>query len=100
MAYGPFHRLQDRDLNAQMASTNKACGRPRRNIAQSDIPSVKAYRGHLPDDETGLEFETPVKPTNETPRQASWYEGDPGVLKEGNDLVCIPIDILKQVDHA
>ena len=98
--YGPFYRLQDSALNAQMAATSKACGRPMRNIAQSDIPRVKAYRGHLPNGKTGLEFTTTVKPTLAGGHIVHWDEGSPGVIKEGDDLVCIPITILRQADYA
>lgn len=44
----------------------------------SPLPSVKAYRGALPPNMDGIEFETDIPPTpgTSTPTTAYWYLGE------------------------
>ena len=61
--YGPFHPLNDSpDDVRKILASGEIWGTPPRGIFKSDIPKVKAYDGELPPDETGIEFETEVKP--------------------------------------
>jgi hypothetical protein len=67
-------------------------GKPARG---SDIPSVKAYRGNLPNNARGVEFETSVAPTkgSGSPYEARWYVGTSGVTLlaiSGVDHAAIP----------
>lgn len=49
----------------------------------SEIPTVQAYRGPLPDGKRGVEFETDVPPDRWTPPlQANWSGPRPGVRVE------------------
>ena len=60
-------------------------GRPARNIYQSDVPKVKAYEGHLPEGERGVEFYTSVPPDRgSVPKQPTWSG------PAGDDWVKIP----------
>ncbi len=98
---GPFHRLESptqtvNDALLQQAS-NEVWGRPARNVAQSNLPSVKAYRNSLPNGQRGIEFDTPVNPTpnSGSPFEARWYDGTNGVLQRtdasGTDHAAIPL---------
>ncbi|WP_052026796.1 hypothetical protein [Rhodovulum sp. PH10] len=89
MAKDRFHRLQnpwtqtDQDAVRQV-ETGEIWGRPARG---SDIPSVKAYRGPMPDGRRGIEFTTPVapQPGSGSLYEARWYYPlTPGVLLKRN----------------
>jgi hypothetical protein len=95
-----FHRLRSptqttKDDQIQVG-TMKICGK---SAWGSHIPTVKAYPGHLPPADSGIEFSTPVAPTpgSSTPSMVKWYQGTPGVISGGPGLVCIPVSILKVV---
>lgn len=63
----------------------------------SSIPSVKAYRGSLPDRERGIEFTTDVVPTSGagSPVVARWYQGTPGVSVNRLGLAVIRVKVTK-----
>jgi len=98
MLYGPFHRLETTEFQTsevallQVASGEIWGGRPR-HIYQSEFLVVKAYRGALPKDasgvrERGIEFTTPVPPRRGSGSryEARWYYPDPGVLLRRNTI--------------
>ena len=62
-----YHRLESPTQTWEVAAMQQASGQvwgaPARNFYQSDIPSVKAYIGPLPEGARGIEFTTSVSPT-------------------------------------
>jgi hypothetical protein len=94
--FGPYHRRIDPpDLIEKIAKTGELKGSWPRNIFQSDIPKVKAFKGPLPKDTRGFEFETDVPPdAGCPPDQAYWSDGRPGVTGE-SDFVKIKVHVLK-----
>ena len=74
--YGPFHRLQPKEISALVAESGELFGM---ETAYHPVPAVRAYTGALPEGETGLEFFTAVRPQpGTTPSKALWYEHTPG----------------------
>jgi hypothetical protein len=74
-------------------------GRAPRNTFASDIPSVKAYEGPLPENARGIEFSTPVEPyPYGVPGKPTWPRGHPGVLDIDGDTVGIPARFTKRRD--
>jgi hypothetical protein len=97
---GPFHRLESptqtvADAKRQQTS-GEIWGRAARHTAQSNLPSVKAYRSSLPKGQRGVEFDTAIAPTpgSGTPYEARWYVGTYGVLQRtdsgGDEYAAIP----------
>lgn len=91
--YGPFHRLhsptQTDDVLAQQLDSGEIWGHAARG---SDIPSVKAYTGPLPEGRAGVEFYTSAPPTPIGPGpapQVRWYQGDRGVFPVDDETVGI-----------
>ena len=69
-----------------------------RCIFQSDIPKVKAYDGELPSGQTGIEFETEVKPdSGHVPGKPTWSVKPKraGVVHDG-DCAKIKVRVLRQ----
>ena len=97
--YGPFHRLNDSpDDVRKILATGEIWGLPPRGIFKSDIPKVKAYDGELPPDETGIEFETEVKPdSGHVPGKPTWSAKpkSAGVPYDG-DYAKIKVRVLRQ----
>lgn len=59
-------------------------GAPAKNIHQSNIPKVKAYKGLLPTNTRGIEFTTDIKPDACTPPELAFWSGPrEGVTVEG-----------------
>lgn len=83
-----------------MERSGRIGGRPMRNIGAGVFPRVKAFIGPLPADRSGIEFETSIPPDpGSPPGQAFWSQGQPGVETiEANELVMIPVKILKRQD--
>ena len=76
MSNGPFHRLESPSQTSadavQQVLSGEIWGKEARG---SNIPSVKAYRNHIPAGSRGIEFTTPVAPQrgSGTPYEARWY---------------------------
>lgn len=72
--YGAFHRLGDpKEIIDQVCESGELWGRAPRNFFRSDIASVKAYAGPLPDGAYGFEFETDVPPDyGHVPGKPTW----------------------------
>ena len=89
--HGPYHRLGDSAENiAKIKETGELRGNPSRNTHQSDIPAVRAYRGSLPDGQSGFDFYTPVAPNRySVPSKPVWSLPNPGVVSRG-EQVAIP----------
>jgi hypothetical protein len=81
-----------------MERSGMAGGRP--IMRQGPFPRVKAFIGPLPADRSGIEFTTPIRPDEGSPPgYAYWAQGSPGVeIIEKNELVAIPVTILKRQD--
>ncbi|MBO0805372.1 MAG: RHS repeat-associated core domain-containing protein, partial [Nocardiopsaceae bacterium] len=100
--YGPFHRLttpsQSGDIAAKQVESQELWGQSAR---YSNIPAAKAYNGPLPPGKSGVEFYTPVAPTDTMGGipglQATWYRGSPGVVDINDEWVKIPIRTTKHV---
>lgn len=99
---GPFHRLENQTTQTPaiarlQGSSNEIWGKAASNTAQSNLPSVKAYRNSLPTGQRGVEFETPVQPTSGRGSlyEIRWYDGTSGVLQRvdaaGTDHAAIPL---------
>ena len=74
-------------------------GRAPRNCFKSDTPKAKAYRGRLPKDVTGFEFETEVGPDpGGVPESPTWSHYNKkkreGVMVQG-DYAKIKVKVLK-----
>lgn len=86
-----------------IVASGELWGRAPRNCFSSVTPKAKAYRGPLPTDVSGFEFETEVAPDpGGVPRSPTWSHYDkkkrPGVEVEG-DYAKIKVKVLKiQVD--
>jgi RHS repeat-associated protein len=94
--YGPFHRRQTSSMNQLMVSSGLIGGKTPRGGFK---PAVQAWNGPLPDDFTGLEFYTTIKPSSATPAWSYWHEGHPGVIIINDDTVGIPFILSKRVDN-
>ncbi len=106
MPYGPHHRMensrsQPRSIKQLQVSTLEVWGAPSRDIHQSDLPCVKAFKGPLPPNTDGLKFETVVAPTPGSGGrgEARGYYGTPGVTLKvdanGDDFAVIPIIVIR-----
>jgi hypothetical protein len=82
-----YHRKQSDSQTVAAArlqiSSQEIWGGPARNIFQSHIPKVKAFRDKLPQDQngirttTGIEFKTEVKPDRNTkPGGVLYWSGE------------------------
>lgn len=95
-----YHRLrsgtQTISDDQMQISTGRICGKP---AWGSRFPTVKAYPGPLKPGDSGIEFTTLVAltPGRSSPSMVKWYQGSPGVIDSGPDLVCIPAHIHKVV---
>lgn len=78
---------------ARQMSSGEIWGRAAR---WADEPSVKAWRGVLPNDADGVEFVTEIEPhQNPHPSLVQWRASTPGVNDRGNGLVSIRVTITK-----
>ena len=95
--YGPFHRLlsQDHEEFDLVEGSAEVWGSFPRGIAQSDIRTVKAYNGSLPDDRLGYEFRTDTQPEPGGGGISFWREGMPGVAIVDDSFVRISIRLDK-----
>jgi len=90
--FGPFHRLESPTQTASDAAGQQNSRMVMGKAASHrGIPSVKAYRGRLPDNARGVEFWTNVAPTtgSGSPLEARWYVGTDGVSTVG-EFASIP----------
>jgi RHS repeat-associated protein len=103
-----YHRRLDNDPKQidEAVNTGMVCGRGARQAGggASPFPCVKAYAGPLPPNTKGIEFTTKNCPTSFNPflKEANWCSGPfgsspmPGMtVREGGDLVCIPVELKK-----
>ena len=100
-AYGPFHRVASTTQTEQDALKQKEMGQILGRAGRgSSVLTVKAYRGSLPPNHSGVEFFTSVSPNrgSASPFEARWYAGDFGVSvikREGEEFAAIPAFITK-----
>src|ERR1700719_1523274 len=90
--FGPFHRLSSPTQTAETARLQQQSSEIWGQAAvHSRMPSVKAFYGRLLEGRSGVEFYTPVRPTNiGLGNQGSpvyWYRGDPGVQDVNDEFV-------------
>src|SRR5687768_2258457 len=89
--FGPFYR-RDRPDGAKILravlETGELGGRPPRG---SDVPSVKAYAGELPDGERGFEFYTPAEPDRPHGAVMHWRLREDGAVSGDGDEVKIKV---------
>ncbi len=96
-----YHRFETRTQTVEDAQLQERTGLMGGYAARgSDIPSVKAYSGPLPEGSRGVEFKTSVEPAlGSVPGQPKWYAGQPGVGlipgKDNRDMAVIPVTILR-----
>lgn len=97
IVYGPYHRIESPSQSVHDASMQEASGQVWGKPARwSNIPSVKAYRGPLPDGARGIEFTTPTAPhIDNHPTLIRWLETTAGVSATSNGFVWIPVNITK-----
>ncbi len=95
-----YHRLESptqtpKDARRQ-EQTSEVWGRSARG---SGTPKVKAYVGHLPEGDRGIEFDTDIPPDAESaPGQAVWSGPRDGVTVEG-DFAKIRVRITKNTQR-
>lgn len=82
-----------------VVASGELWGRPPRNFNRSETPKAKAYRGRLPKDVWGFEFETDVVPDpGGVPDKPTWSHYNkkqrPGVVVE-DDWAKIKVKVLK-----
>ena len=100
-----YHRKQGKQpddvatARAQIAS-QEMWGGPARNIFQSHIPKVKAYRDKLPQDQngirktTGIEFHTEVEPDRNTkPGGVLYWSGEREGVRTEDEYAKIKVRI-------
>ena len=100
-----YHRKQGKQpddvatARAQIAS-QEMWGGPARNIFQSHIPKVKAYRDKLPQDQTGIrtttgiEFNTEVEPDRNTkPGGVLYWSGEREGVRTEDEYAKIKVRI-------
>jgi hypothetical protein len=63
----------------------------------SNLRSVKAYRGPLPQNAQGIEFTTMVPPSSNGPYNVFWYKGDVGVTINAQGYPVISVRVTKKV---
>lgn len=95
--HGPFHRLESPTQTKQVGDRQVATGAIWGTVARwGYAPTVKAYRGPLPDGVRGIEFTTLVAPRkNAHPTLVEWRQGDPGVRDESGGYVSIPVTVTR-----
>ncbi len=85
------------EIIQKILDSGELWGAPPRNIFQSNIPKVKAYRGELPDGLQGIQFETEIPPDiGSVPHTPTW-SGVParaGVIFEGG-FAKIKVHVIK-----
>lgn len=97
-----YHRLHNTRTQSDATAreqqrSGRICGR---EALWSHLKSVKAYPGLLPRGRAGIEFETPLPPTDRA-SYVSWLEGAPGVVASADgDYVCIEVTIRRIVPDA
>lgn len=77
-----YHRLESPTQTEAVAQLQQASGQVWGRAANtSTFPTVKAYRGPLPSNKRGIEFETDIPPTKGAgnPYEADWYPCLPGI---------------------
>lgn len=99
--FGPFHRLlsQDHEEFDLVEKSAEVWGTVPRGIAQSNIRTVKAYNGPLPDGRVGFEFRTDIQPQPGGGGISFWREGMPGVVIVDDTFVRISIRLDKINRH-
>jgi hypothetical protein len=94
-----YYRLesptQTREMAEMVARSRELCGQANRG---SQIPSVDAYVGALPDDAIGMEFVSDVPPDpGSPPGRARWTGPRPGVAvftdDDGVEWAAIPVEV-------
>lgn len=100
--FGSYHRL--RSPTQTLVTANEQVQSQRilgRAARWSSRLSVKAYRGPLPPNAEGIEFETPVAPSpGSHPTTVYWYEGTAGVTvinHKGDDFDMINVTVRRHV---
>jgi hypothetical protein len=93
-SYGPFHRLESPTQTPATAALQEANGGVWGATARGGLnPTVKAYQGPLPPGARGVEFTTPVRPSDVGLGRpgdiAIWRRGSPGVVDVDDDYVKI-----------
>ena len=93
-SYGPFHRLESPTQTPATAALQEANGEVWGATARGGLnPAVKAYQGPLPPGARGVEFTTPVRPSDVGLGRpgdiAIWRRGSPGVIDVDDDFVKI-----------
>ena len=100
-----YHRKQsdsqtEKAAKAQIDS-QEIWGGPARNIFQSHIPKVKAFRDKLPQDQngirtmTGIEFNTEVEPDRNTkPGGVLYWSGESEGVRNEDEWAKIKVKIL------
>ena len=104
-----YHRLESPNTQTgAVAQQQRASGEIWGKAANtSTIPTVKAYRGPLPLNKRGVEFETDILPTKGTgtPYEADWYPCLPGInpcspgigmiIQNGIDFAVLSVNVTK-----
>jgi hypothetical protein len=97
--YGPYYRVGDSpDVVRKIVETGELWGKSPRNIFQSNIPKVKAYRGELPPGISGIQFETEIPPDRgSVPDKPTWsaIPTRHGIRVDG-DFAKIKVHVVKE----
>ncbi len=99
-SYGPFHRLESPTQTPATAALQEANGEMWGATAAGGLnPTVKAYQGPLPSGARGVEFTTPVRPSDvglgRPGNIAIWRRGSPGVVDVDDDFVKIACTVVR-----
>lgn len=99
-SYGPFHRLESPTQTPATAALQEANGEMWGATARGGLnPTVKAYQGPLPPGARGVEFTTPVRPSDVGLGRpgdiAIWRRGAPGVVDVNDDYVKIACTVVR-----
>ncbi len=100
-----YHRKQSDSQTVEAAraqiASQEMWGGPARNIFQSHIPKVKAFRDKLPQDQngirtkTGIEFSTEVEPDRNTkPGGVLYWSGEREGVRNEDEWAKIKVKIL------
>ena len=99
-SYGPFHRLESPTQTPATAALQEANEEMWGATARGGLnPTVKAYQGPLPPGARGVEFTTPVRPSDVGLGRpgdiAIWRRGSPGVVDVDDDFVKIACTVVR-----
>lgn len=92
--FGPFYRLESPTQTPGAAALQESSGEMWGQAPRfGNTPQVKAYNGALPEGARGVEFTTPVRPSDvglgKPGEVAIWPQGSPGVTDAGHGFVKI-----------